>query len=191
MDGGVGAFIALNQDGTEKWRIGGAVHSSPAISEEGTIYIGTIHSWTDPDTGYVVDFGYLHAINNLDPNAPYEPIIDGPTEGKVHVEYEYKLYTDDPNGNDVYYWILWGDDYPPMEWIGPYASGEEVIVKHTYKTKGTYKIKVRAKDTDNLWGPWGSLDVTMPLNQQTNQNSVKLYSKNSVLFQFLQQIMNI
>ena len=31
---------------------------------------------------------------------------------------------------------------------------------------GIYNIQVRAKETDNLWGPWAELEVTMPVNQQ-------------------------
>ncbi|GAH55900.1 unnamed protein product, partial [marine sediment metagenome] len=53
-------------------------------------------------------------------------------------------------------------------WIGPYISGEEIKLNHTYKAKGTYTIRARAKDTGNLWGPWNELEVTMPVNQVTH-----------------------
>ena len=32
----------------------------------------------------------------------------------------------------------------------------------------TFVIKARAKDTDNLWGPWSELKVTMPRNRAIN-----------------------
>jgi len=49
---------------------------------------------------------------------------------------------------------------------GKYDSGEEVKVKHEWGEEGTYTIKAQAKDTNGLIGPWGTLEVTMPVNQQ-------------------------
>ena len=60
--------------------------------------------------------------------------------------------------------IDWGDD-SIERWIGPYPSGEEIAVNHTWEIQGIYNIQVRVKDTDNLWGPWGELEVSMPVNQ--------------------------
>ena len=52
-------------------------------------------------------------------------------------------------------------------WFGPYDSGEEVIISHTWDEQDTYTIRARAKDTNNLWGPWGELEVSMPVNQHS------------------------
>jgi len=43
---------------------------------------------------------------------------------------------------------------------------------------GEYTIKARAKDTDNLWGPWGELKVTMPRYKATD---------NSIFYNILEQ----
>ncbi|GEM_PF-1671085 len=96
--------------------------------------------------------------------APPAPSIDGPNKGKPGVEYSYTFVTDDPDGDDVYYWILWGDGCPAVEWIGPYASGEVVTVKHTFTKKGTYTIGAKAKDTVGAEGEWGYLEVSIPRN---------------------------
>ena len=40
---------------------------------------------------------------------PYAPIINGPTYGKTGTEYNYTFSTIDPDGDDVYYYIHWGD----------------------------------------------------------------------------------
>ena len=160
MDTGYGGdIIAINPDGTEKWRErihNERVWSSPAIGSDGTVYIGT--SWND--------FGVLHAFGELDSNAPDAPTVDGLTSGKSGIEYEYNFTTTDPNGDDVYYYIEWGDG-AVENWIGPYGSGEKITVSHTWDEKGDYTIKARAKDTENLWGSWGYLEVTMPMNQQS------------------------
>ena len=122
----------------------------------------------------------------LENDAPNKPIIDGPLCGKVGVPYDYTFVTTDPNGDDVYYWIEWGDGNVE-EWIGPYASGEEVIVSHTWSKKGTYTIKARAKDVHGAVGDWGTPGIIMiPVNQPSSQQS-----SNPLFFQILQRLMNI
>ena len=157
-----GPFHALNPDGTVKYILDHTrmFWASPAIGDDGTIFICTrkhrregmgLHST-----------GYLRAIGELNPDAPLEPTIDGPEEIKLYEKYDFKFKTTSPLDNDVYYWIEWGD-LSIVEWIGPYASGETVTLSHKWDWMSSppWTIRVKAKDTDNLWGPWGELTVTM------------------------------
>jgi outer membrane protein assembly factor BamB len=169
-----GELIAVNPDGTEKWRIMLAtlsIVSAPAIGSDGTIYVG---SWNGPSS---TSDGYLHAIGKLDENAPTAPTIDGETNGNVGIEYEYTFKSISPLGREVYYFIDWGDN-TIKDWFGPFSSGEEVKVSYKYTSQGTFTIKARAKDTENLWGPWGELQVSMPKDKATY---------NFGLFQFFEQ----
>jgi PKD repeat protein len=93
--------------------------------------------------------------------APSTPTIDGPTAGTAHSHLDYTLSSEDPNGNDIYYYIDWDDGYID-EWIGPYQSGEEIIVTHLWSTRGTYNVQVKAKDAFNVESDWETLSVTMP-----------------------------
>ena len=61
------------------------------------------------------------------------------------------------------YIIEWGDDN--TEWTEYGDSGEEIKLKHTWKEKGTYTIRARAKDINDLKSDWGTLTVTMPRNR--------------------------
>jgi len=168
-----GDIIALStDDGALLWRDrlcgnGGFVESSPVIGEDGTVYIG---SFTPEEVGpnNWTDAGYLHALRELDPNAPDAPSISGYTRVIPGVEYEYTFVTTDPNGDDVYYYIAWGDIRTPGEWeIGPYNSGEEVKIKHTwYSNSDTYHIRARAMDVNGLRGLWATLDITLPVCQR-------------------------
>ena len=88
-----------------------------------------------------------------DNNPPEAPDIDGPTKGDVGKEYEFTIMTTDPLNEDVYYWIEWGDG-TMEEWIGPYASGENVTASHTWTEKGTYSIRGKAKNALNAEGAW-------------------------------------
>jgi outer membrane protein assembly factor BamB len=161
-DGKGGKLIAVNPDGSEKWRTDNianvAVNSAPAIAEDGTLYICSASHENDQFVGY------LHAFHTFDPNAPNAPDIDGQTSARAEKKYEYSFNATDPNGDDIYYYIEWGD-HKVKDWFGPYQSGEEVKVNHTWKLEGTYTIKARAKDANNLWGPWGTLQVTIPRNK--------------------------
>jgi len=117
----------------------------------------------------------------IENDPPNKPTIDGPTTGTAGEEYDYTFVTTDPNEDDVYYWIVWDDGCPAVEWIGPYDSGEEVIVSHTFDDEGTYTISAKAKDIHEAESDWGTLDVEMPVSQQ-------LF--NLRLFQFLQSFID-
>jgi len=160
-----GEIIAVNPDGSERWRLMIAtnwVMSAPAIGIDGTIYVG---SWND---GYhpAGSFGFLHAINALDPDAPSAPIIDGPASGRIKKTYSFTFNSTSPFGRDVYYFIIW-DDHTATKWAGPYKSGEEAVINHSWLYKRNFTIQVQAKDTENLWGPIStfSIQISNPRNR--------------------------
>jgi len=169
-----GELIAVNPDGTERWRIMLAtdwIWSAPAIGPDGTVYVGSTNDLYHPGSE-----GYLHAIGTLYPNAPTAPEINGPASGKAGTSYDYTFESTSPLGRNVYYYIEWGDN-SIENWIGPYKSGETITASHTYAGEGTYTISARAKDTANLWGPWGTLSVTMPLDLQISKSSQQANQK--------------
>jgi hypothetical protein len=76
---------------------------------------------------------------------PYPPMIAGPAQGKVGISYNYTISTMDPDGDNVSYWVEWGDGTHDG-WIGPISSGEHIMVNHTWAERGSYLIKAKAKD---------------------------------------------
>jgi rhodanese-related sulfurtransferase len=148
----------------------------------GTVYnmLGGITAWKN--AGYPT-------INNRAPNIP---VITGPTKGKVGEEYPYSFVATDPDYDNVYYSINWSDDTGEM-YIGPYPSGEEVILNHTWFEKGTYIIKAKASDRYGNESDWGTLEVKMPkskteanlLYQRFVQNHPNLLLILQMLFQRL------
>jgi hypothetical protein len=85
-------------------------------------------------------------------------VIDGPTCGKPGEKIQYEITSTDPEDDYIYYWIDWGDGNID-EWIGPYDSGENVIIDHTYEEMGIYSIITQVKDENNRISNW-----SMPLN---------------------------
>jgi outer membrane protein assembly factor BamB len=162
-----GYLLAINPDGTERWRryIGDKCLFAPIIDKDGTVYIGSSRDeWDGPGYDSV---GFLHAFGELDPDAPLEPEIEGPTNGKAKTSYDYNFKAISPLNKDVYFYIDWGDEVF-SGWQGPYNSGEEVVFSHSWRESGAYSIIVRVKDTDNHWGPWGTLTVTIPRDKSTD-----------------------
>jgi parallel beta-helix repeat protein len=125
------------------------------------------------DTPYNISGGSNHdgypLICPWGNSPPCAPSITGPTSGSAGTEYIYTFSSTDPNGNDVYYHIDWGDT-TISGWMGPYLSGEMVTVSHTWSQKGTYTIKAKAKDIYGAESGWTTLPVTMPLDLQISQS---------------------
>jgi hypothetical protein len=90
---------------------------------------------------------------------PSAPLVDGPSVGRPGEEYCITFRSIDPDGNDVFYYIDWGDgEYE--DWFGPFDPGENVTRCHTYPpaTK-LYEIRVGVKDIYGAEGDWGSIYV--------------------------------
>lgn len=100
--------------------------------------------------------------NNTAPNIPDKPT--GEIKGKVGNIYTYSTKTTDPNGDQVYYKWDWGDGNI-SDWFGPFASGTAISAQKSWATKGTYSIKVKAKDIFGNESDWSDpLSVAMPKN---------------------------
>ena len=116
----------------------------------------------------------------LDNQPPEIPDIDGPPQGVPGTEYEYIIQTTDPEGQELHYYVEWGDG-DVEEWIGPYASGEEVTVSHTYGEKGTFTIKAKARDEMYAESDWGTFEVKMPRVKPLASSRIILVGKVSYL----------
>jgi nitrous oxidase accessory protein len=120
------------------------------------------------DTPYKVSYGQNQDLYpsmksySCTNHPPETPIITGRSTGQPGTPYEYHIVDLDIDGdyNLLYYDIDWGDE--TTDWLGPYASGEEVKVIHAWFEKGTYEVKVKAYDSFVAESDWATLTVTMP-----------------------------
>ena len=111
----------------------------------------------NPLTVALIDFTKVTEMNGNSP--PSTPIFLGPTEGFVGESYFYTINSTDPDEDDIYYMVLWEEGAYPF--LGPYASGEEVIVSHTWDEKGTYPVLAKAKDVNNEGSGFAFLEVVI------------------------------
>ncbi len=94
------------------------------------------------------------------PTKPETP--SGPTSGKINIKYTYTTSTTDPDGDKVSYMFDWGDG-SFSSWVGPLNSGIIASADKIWTKKGTYNIKVIAKDSHGILSDWSDpLSVTMP-----------------------------
>jgi hypothetical protein len=107
---------------------------------------------------WITGYGLAKIIVN---NKPNTPAIDGPAKGKVGKPITYTFVATDPDGDDVSYYVDWGDG-TNSNWTSPSASGVDVTATHTWSKKGTYVIKAKAKDVYDAESDWGTLSVSMP-----------------------------
>ena len=122
------------------------------------------------------DFSTLEEIQVeiLINDPPETPTINGPSSGRPGQNYDYKFKATDPNGDQVYYYVDWGDGNT-VEWDGPYNSGQEITLSHSWDEKGTYTIRCKGKDVYDSEGLWGNLDITITKNRiKTNYVIQKL-----------------
>ena len=111
------------------------------------------HLFGDPS----LQIAESHSLPPLQPDPPI-----GINEGKIRVDYNFTAVTTDPDGDELYYLFDFGDE-SISEWIGPISSGIECVVTHSWTKKGSYEIKVKAKDSTGLMSEWSEpTPISMP-----------------------------
>jgi hypothetical protein len=127
-------------------------------------------------------------INILENIAPTTPTIRGTQSGTIDTDYEYTIFSEDIEGDDIYYYIDWGDK-ENIDWIGPYESGELITLTHNWSKKGNYEIKVKAKDDYNgAKSNWGLLTIQMP---KTKIVLINIFAKIMSKFSVFQKLVKL
>jgi len=121
---------------------------------------------------------------------PETPTIDGQTTGTAGQEYEYTFRTTDPDGDQVYYYIEWGDG-DIVEWDGPHDSGQEVKFTHSWESEDIYTIRAKAKDVWDYKSDWATLKVTMPRSRAISSPFLRFLQSYPNLFPILRYILGL
>ena len=123
------------------------------------------------DTSYKIPGGdnedrypLISPWNNTPPDAPK---INGPAHGKMGVSYDYTYNATDPDRDDIWYHISWGDK-EIIHIYGPYHSGEEITLFYTWSEKGIYNISCWVRDICNEVSNTTTLEVKMPRDKKFN-----------------------
>jgi hypothetical protein len=122
-------------------------------------------------------------------NPPDIPTITGETNGAIQISYDYTIQATDPDEDNIQFYIDWGDNTTTITDLD--ESGKEIIVSHTWNTKGTYSVKVKAIDEYYAESDWATLTVTMPCsyNRQIPQFLESLFQRFPNAFPLLRQLL--
>lgn len=142
------ALVCLNQESgfyvkgyTDEWGTINIDTSTAKIDEEVTIIISAHNYLTYNDTIFL----------DQPPQTPNRP--EGSTTGKSGSYIPFTTTTIDPEQDQIYYLWDWGDGNQ-TDWLGPYESSEIMKTGWIWTGKGTYEIKVKAKDEFNIESDW-------------------------------------
>ena len=88
--------------------------------------------------------------------------IDDPINGVNGKAYPYTFISIDPDGDDVSYFIRWGDG-KETDWTTFQASGPPGYTEsHSWDVQGTYVIQAKAKDIYDVESDWAEHDIEIP-----------------------------
>ena len=114
------------------------------------------------------------AVSITQNQAPTKPTTpSGSPSGKPGVSYPYTTNATDPEGYRLAYGWDWDGDGTVDEWddnsSNYYPSGQTITTAHSWPTKGTYNIKVKAKDIHGNEGIWSdSVPIKIPKSVAMN-----------------------
>jgi len=139
----------------------------PGTMNTNTTYYWKIVAWDEHGekaTGPFWEFTTIEQFNNP-PNTPSiwgsGSFIPGVEIVQPNVEYNFTVVTSDSDGDDVHYWVDWGDN-TNTGWLGPYSTSIEQTVSHTWTQPLSLKlVKVKAKDVHGAESGWGYLVIVV------------------------------
>ena len=106
----------------------------------------------------------IHVTIIPETGSPDKPTIEGLTFGKPDNDYTFTFTSSDPENEEIFYYIDWGDGQVE-NWIGPYNSGEPLNIAHSWSELGDYNIQARAKDINGARSVWSdpyNMHIGMP-----------------------------
>jgi hypothetical protein len=158
----------------------GASHGYPTVTEKNILVIAAVYNdeaheaYSYPPNQNPFNAYYVDECVAVEPgqqssnDPPNPPVIDGPANGLIDIEYEYTFNSIDPNGDDVSFYILWDDGY--VDSTDPAPNGTDVTVSHTYTKDKTFIIQAKAIDINNLESDWTEFEVIIPRNRGLYNN---------------------
>ena len=156
MHGSGGNIIALNSDGTEKWRKWtGTCVSSPTIAEDGTVYIGS-------ENGNLYAFGI----------GPLQADADGPHYGLINQPVQF-------SGSAT-------GGYRPYSWLWNFGDGQTSTLQnptHSYINPGNYTVTLTVTDDSGNTSSdtsWKNKRIEQPAKHTKYFRPSKWKSRNAI-----------
>jgi hypothetical protein len=132
-------------------------------------------------------YGRDYTIQYEGIGTPIMDRISGSSVVKPGYEIDYDFKAIDPDGEDIYFYIIWGDG-DVEEWIGPYESGETRSIAHNWTEIGKYTIQAKAKDTSGHESDWVTMDVSVMKSRAVYPLIMRFLQRHPFLFSLIQKL---
>jgi len=133
------------------------------------------------------DFDFCFKTYSLGENtAPEIQSIEGVSRAQRQIPNQLNITAFDAESDELFLYIDWGDNFN-SGWIGPYASGEKIIVNHTWVKIGRFTVSVQAKDIHGNIGDISTF-VFRSSYEQTNRYPFYPFFDVFSLLKWIQQV---
>lgn len=110
---------------------------------------------------------------SLKSDPPAVPDLTGPSWALINDSVTFSVNTTDPDGDNVYYYLDWGDG-TNTGWVGPSPSGVQQNIAHAWHSLGIYNVTAKAKDYHGSSSTWTTpLTLTIVDNTPPNDPSIE------------------
>lgn len=106
-------------------------------------------------------------------NPPENVSVSGPVFGRAGELTEYTFYCDDPEGDNVSYYIKWESSCPTV--YGPFESSVSTPLSYLWGKSGFYTISFKAVDTYGAESEIVYFDIVIPMNKNPRYISILNY----------------
>jgi hypothetical protein len=185
---GVGGWKGWDNDPTWTAYVSNAQSRSPENSIDIKANADLIHEYDGYTSGQYLYTAWIYLPASVG-EPPEAPTIDGPMSGDPGTSYDYKFNAVDPDGDDVKYFVDWGDDTSDVTDLNP--SGTDVTVSHTWAASGKYTITAYAEDSNGNIGPSSTFQVTMPKEKTVSYLYQRILERFPNAFLVLRQLLGL
>ncbi len=117
-------------------------------------------------------------LPNNPPQTPEK--ISGLKLGRAGSKNSFIVKTSDVEKDMIYYLFDW-DDSTSSGWVGPFESDETAKVSHIWNEKGTYNIRVKARDSSGAMSDWSdSVTMRLPLEKKLSKTRLTSYIEKQI-----------
>ena len=121
---------------------------------------------------------------------PFMYAIYGATAPIKDNEYNYMFRAIDPDQEDIYYLIDWGDG-TTEETVGPFESGEDAIAKHVWTETGEFNINAKALDKNGYESNSLTLNILVKENKALRKPIFRVFENHPILYRIINYILKL
>jgi hypothetical protein len=122
---------------------------------------------------------------SMENHRPEAPTVTGPTSVRFGFGDTWSFNATDPDGDNLTYYVDWGDVCGGAEWHGPYPSGVAIDMDHTYMVVNVLLINSMAVDEHGAESNMTYFEVNITKSVSLKYMSLGFFARFPYLFLIL------